>query len=181
MKREKKPKKKLLIVIILTFLFCTIGVGIYTGITAGLFSRPAKSSTADSPIQLQENGSAVDGAAQSKTSEEVLKNLQKAQINVTDKLSSSILFPNGKAGAVGSWTVENLKTNNVIMQCEVIVDDKLIARSVPIKPDQHIENITLLEDVKSGQYDVIAYINYFSLDTNKYISKAGFKIKLTVQ
>lgn len=181
MKREKQPKKKLLIVIILVFLFCTAGIGIYTGITTGLFSRPAKSSGADSSIQIQENGSAVNGAAQSKTSEEILKDLQKAQINVTDRLSSSILFPNGKAGAVGSWTVENLKTNNVIMQCEVFMNDKLVARSAPIKPDQHIENITLLENVKVGQYDVIAYVNYFSLDTNEYISKAGFKIKLTVQ
>ena len=57
----------------------------------------------------------------------------------------------------------------------------MIAKSVPIKPDQHIETIILSENLESGQYDVIAYINYYDPDSGEYLAKAGFKIKLTVQ
>jgi hypothetical protein len=182
-KKDKNPKKKKVFVLLLLFLlFCMVGIGVYVIYTSGSKENiPAGVSKVGQSKQLDENGSAADGTAQSKTPEQVLDELKKAQINVTDKLSSDILFPSGKAGTQGSWTVENLKTNNVIMQCEVFLNNKLIAKSVPIKPNQHIETITLSKDVNVGIYDAIAYINYFKPDTNEYISKAGYKIKLTIQ
>ena len=67
------------------------------------------------------------------------------------------------------------------MQCEIYLNDKVIAKSVPIYPNQHIENVILLEDIKPGTYDVIAYINYYKLASKDYISKAGYKIKLVVR
>jgi len=184
---DKNPQKKKLLVLLLIFLiFCMAGFGIYALVTfdsntnTKINSSSDASNTGESKL-LEENGNAVDGTAEAKTPEEILEDLQKAQINVTDKLSSNIFFTNGNSGTEGSWTVENLESNNVIIQCEVYLDDKLIAKSVPIKPNQHIETITLSEDIKPGQYDVIAYVNYFKLDTNEFISKAGFKLKLTVQ
>ena len=138
-------------------------------------------SNKESSIFLDANGEAKDGEFKSKTSEQILSELQKAQVNVTDKISSSILFPNGAKDSTGTWVVENLKSNNVIMQCEVYQDEKLLAKSVPIYPDEHIETVNLLDNLASGTYDVIAYINYFKLDTNEYISKAGYKINLVVQ
>ena len=107
--------------------------------------------------------------------------MKEKQINVTDKLASLIYFPSGKAGTEGDWIVENVESNTVTIQCEVFLGDKMIAKSVPIRPKQHIENIILSEDVAAGQYDVIAYINYYDLQTGNYLAKAGFKIKLTVQ
>jgi len=178
-----KTKIKTVILVLLLVVFTTT-----TGVLSALYLSGAfnnisaeDTNSSDNTKRLDDNGNAIDGAVESKTPEQIQEDLQKEQINVTDKLSSHILFPNGKSGAEGSWTVENLKANNVIMQCEVYLDDKLIAKSLPIKPNQHIETITLADDVNPGQYDVIAYINYFKLDTNEYISKAGFKIKLTVQ
>jgi hypothetical protein len=180
--KDKKTKGKVILVLLLLLLFCIVGIGIYVVYTSNpKENMPADVSSSGESKRLDDNGNAVDGSAQSKTPEQVLDELKKAQINVTDKLSSHILFPCGKAGTQGSWVVENVKTNNVIIQCEVFLDDKLIAKSVPIKPNQHIETITLSKDVKAGIYDVTAYINYFKLDTNEYISKAGFKVKLTVQ
>jgi len=179
MNQKNKSKKKVFIIILL--LLCCAGFGVYAIVTTGFFNQAAQVSSAVESIQLEENGNAADGSAQSKTPEEILEDLRKAQINVTDKLSSNIFFPSGKSGTEGSWTVENLESNNVIMQCEVYIDDRLIAKSVPIKPNQHIQTINLSEDIKHGQYDVIAYVNYFKLDTIEYISKAAFKIKLTVQ
>ena len=176
-------KKKKKIMLLLLLILCLIGFGVYT-----VYCPPhttdnqvSSSGRKGESKQMDDNGEAINGAVQSKTPKEVLDDLKKSQVNVTDKLSSHILFPCGKAKTQGSWTVENSKTNNVIMQCEVYLDNKLIAKSVPIKPEQHIDEITLNQDVKPGTYDVIAYINYFKTDTNAYISKAGFKVKLTVQ
>ena len=180
--QDKKTKKKVILVLLLLLLFCIVEIGIYVVYTSNpKGNMPADVSSTGESKRLDDNGNAVDGAVQSKTHEQVLDELKKAQINVTDKLSSHILFPNGKSGTQGSWMVENVETNNVIIQCEVFLNDKLIAKSVPIKPNQHIETITLSKDVKAGMYDVTAYINYFKLDTKEYISKAGFRIKLTVQ
>ncbi len=99
---------------------------------------------------------------------------------VTDKISSSAVFENGAKGNLGTWIVENLPENNVVMQCEIYDCEKLLIKSVPIYPDQHIERIELLESVEAGSHDVTAYINYFTLDTKEYISKVGYKINLTI-
>jgi hypothetical protein len=134
-----------------------------------------------SSMRLDTNGKADSGEYMTKSSEQILSELKKAEIYVTDKISSSVLFENGLKGSNGSWVVENLASNNVIMQCEVFIGDKLFAKSVPIYPNEHIERIKLLNDLKSGSYDAIAYINYYKLGTKVYISKAGYKIKIVVQ
>jgi len=178
-----KTKIKTVVLVLLLVVFTTT-TGVLSALyLSGAFNNISAEDTNSSgnTQQLDDNGKAIEGAVESKTPEEILEGLKKGQDNVTDKLSSQIFFSSGKTGTEGSWTVENLETNNVIMQCEVYLDNKLIAKSVPIKPNQHIETITLSEDIKPGQYDVIAYVNYFKLDTSEYISKAGFKIKLTVQ
>jgi hypothetical protein len=111
----------------------------------------------------------------------LLEDLKKQQLIVTDKLSSNILFPSGKPGSIGDWIVENPHENQVIQQAEVYLDGKLIAKSVPIYPNQHIKAIELKQDIPTGEYGVIAYINYFNIHTKEYISKAGYKIHLSVR
>jgi hypothetical protein len=131
-------------------------------------------------VLLDANGKADSGEYKAKTSEQILLELKKLQMNVTDKISSSALFPSGKIGSIGTWNVENLASNNVIMQCEVFINNSLYAKSVPIYPNEHIESIKLLNGLKPGTYDAVAFINYYKLDTKEYISKAGYKIKLVV-
>ena len=174
-------KKKVLFIIFVLLLVLTVGFGIWTPANPNFFSQPADNIGKVNTKRIDENGNAIDGGVKSKTQEEILKELQADQINVTDKLSSNIFFPSGKAGAEGDWVVENVETNTVVIQCEVYLGDKMIAKSVPIKPKQHIETILLSEDVDPGQYEVIAYVNYYSLDKGDYLAKAGFKITLTVQ
>jgi len=77
--------------------------------------------------------------------------------------------------------VENPAENNIIQQAEVYLLDKLIAKSTPIYPDQHITEVTLLDQVRAGEYEVIAYLNYYDIDTKEFISKAGYMIHLTVR
>ena len=176
-----RSNKKAPMLLLLVLLLCVVGFSVFAAMNSNIFSQHGDISSTNEPEQLDENGIAVDGSIENKTPDEIRSDLQKAQINVTDKLSSHILFPEGEAGTIGTWSVENLESNNVIMQCEVYLDDRLIAKSVPIKPNQHIETIELTDDVKAGEYDAVAYVNYYKLDTNEYISKAGFKIQLTVQ
>ena len=131
-------------------------------------------------IYLEDEGSSTVGEVKMKEREEILKELEKQQLIVTDKLSSNITFPSGDIGTIGEWIVENPKENNIIQQAEVYLDDLLIAKSTPIYPDQHITAIELLEELSSGEYEVIAYINYYDIESKEFISKAGYKIHLTV-
>jgi hypothetical protein len=183
MKNEenKKKKKTFLVVVFLLLFVLSSGFGIFAAMNPGIFFQSAENSTAGNTKWIDENGNAIDGALQNKSPDEILKELQEKQINVTDKLSSHIFFPDSKAGTEGQWVVENVEANMVAIQCEVYLGDRMIAKSVPIKPNQHIETIILSEDVEPGEYDVIAYINYFSIDSGDYLAKAGFKVKLTVQ
>ena len=178
-----KLRKSKHIVFLILLLVITISLGV---ISVSYFNSSTNksdvpTSTKKNNVQLDENGKAVDGEFKPKSSNEVLLELQKEQVNVTDKISSSALFHSGAKGSIGSWVVENLESNNVIMQCEIYLDDKVLAISVPVYPNEHIESISLLEDIKPGTYDVVAYINYFKLDSKEYISKAGYKIKLVVR
>ena len=180
MKNICKMKKVVLMLLIPFLLVIVAGACVIALNGFSLFTGPAESRAVDTK-QLDDNGSAVDGAMQSKSQEQILKELQDQQINVTDKLGSHLYFPNSKAGTEGSWIVENVETNTVTMQCEVYLDDRMIAKSVPIKPNQHIETIVLSEDVAPGEYEVIAYVNYYDLSSGTYLAKAGFKVSLTVQ
>lgn len=176
-------KKKLRILIILLAVLC-ITAGTVTamfGMGGSRFKTAVVDNSSTDVSKLNDNGSALDGQAESKTSEEVLEELQKEQINVTDRLGSCIVFSKGKAGTPGSWAVENPADNRVVMQCEVYLDNELTAKTVPIRPGQHIESVPLLKNLKAGTYDVTAYINYYAPDTSDYIGKAGYQIKLTVQ
>lgn len=181
---EKNQMKKVLIVLLMFLLCSVIGVG---ALIAWYDSQPhtaasiSSSTKPTSSVMLDNNGSAVNGMVRPKSSSEVLTDLKKSEVYVTDKLSSNIIFPSGKSGIAGSWTVENVKTNHVIIQCEVYLGNELIAKSVPIRPGQHIEKVTLLKKLNMGLHDATAYVNYFNMDTQAYISKAAFKIKVTVQ
>lgn len=180
MQNNRKKKKVVLMILIPLLLVMAAGACVIALNGFSLFTGPAESRAADTK-HLDENGSAVDGTIQSKAQEQILKELQDQQINVTDKLGSHIYFPSGKAGTEGNWIVENVETNTVTIQCEVYMGDKMIAKSVPIKPNQHIESIILSEDVAPGEYTVIAYVNYYDISSGSYLAKAGFKVSLTVQ
>lgn len=168
-------KKKIIIVALLLVLSVSTGAIAYISLNQG---SPADTGVS---VGLDENGNALDGGYKAKTKEQILSDLQKAQVTVTDKISSSAVFDSGAKGSYGTWIVENLPENNVVMQCEIYDGEKLLVKSVPIYPNQHIERIELLEPVEAGYHDVTAYINYFTLDTKTYISKAGYKISLNVK
>lgn len=130
---------------------------------------------------LLQNGNALQGSYQQKTESELLADLKKQQIIVTDKVSSQLLFPKGDAGTKGSWVVENPEANNVIMQCEIVYQGKTIATSTPISPGQHIESIDLSQTIPAGTYSVSANINYYNLNTKAYLSKSTYLIKMVIQ
>jgi hypothetical protein len=172
--------KSLIVLSVLLVIFTSMGV--FAIVNFININNNSKNQTNDkSSMYLDINGKAEDGLNKPKTTDQILSELKKAQVNVTDKISSSVSFTSGTKGSSGSWVVENLASNNVIMQCEIFQDEKLLAKSVPIYPNEHIETINVLESLSPGTYNVVAYINYYKLDTKEYISKAGYKIKLIVQ
>lgn len=143
--------------------------------------KPIESTQHTSSIQLDPGaGDALSGGYKGKTREEILTELQEKQVQVTDTISSHASFATGTAGDLGEWIVENIPGNTVIQQAEIYLDGKCIARSAAIQPGQHIRQVRLIETVPKGVYDVVAYLNYFTQDTQSYISKAGFNIKMTI-
>ena len=133
------------------------------------------------PVYLEDEGSSIEGAAQEKEREDIMGEIEKQQLVVTDKLSSNITFASGEIGIVGEWVVENPAENSIIQQAEVYLDGVLIAKSTPIYPNQHITGVSLLENVETGEYDVTAYLNYYDTDTKEFLSKAGYTIHLTIK
>lgn len=169
------PRSRLIIILIP--LIILIGLG---GIYGALSIFPHPGGRIPTLAQLIEGGHAKTGLGSSETDSEILAALKKQQVMVTDNVGTALHFSTGGVGAVGKWNVANDKSNNVIMQAIVTIGGKEVAKSVPIYPDEHIDSITLSSFLNQGTYDAVAYINYYNPTTKVYISKAGYKVKLTV-
>ncbi len=176
MKNEKKQGKKLMIAGIVIILILVSLLIIFKGGEG----KKIEIQPSPTPVLLNDDGSSLEGEAKAAEREEILKELEAQQLVVTDKLSSNISFPLGTTGSIGEWVVENPEHNTVIMQAEVYLGDLLIAKSTPIYPNQHITGIELLQNVESGEYEVTAYLNYYDTETKEFISKAGYRIHLSV-
>lgn len=132
-------------------------------------------------VQMIGGGHAKPGPVSSETSSDILAKLKREQAMVTDDVSSSAQFPSGKTGAAGAFAVENLSSNNVIMQVALSLNGKEVAKSPPIYPGEHIDGVTLSQAVPAGTYEAVATISYYNPATKAYISKAGYKIHMTVE
>lgn len=175
---EKKKRRKKILIIIFMCLLILILFLVYVNT---LCPDPSMENPNPSTSCLDQSDSAIDGAASQKSKKEILDDLERQKLIVTDKLSSNIMFPSGNSGAIGDWIVENSVSNNIIQQAEVYFEDRLIAKSAPIYPNQHIENIELNQDILPGEYDAVAYINYYDMETKEFVSRAGYTIRLTVR
>lgn len=174
----KVSKRKRVVVILLIVVILAVAVFLMLRGYGDL--NPQKEPKATT-VYLEDGGNSFEGEAAKKAREEIMNELKKQQLVVTDTLSSNISFSCGEIGTVGEWVVENGIENTVIQQAEVHLDDVLIAQSTPIYPNQHITGVELLADVDPGEYEVTAYLNYYDLDTKAFLSKAGYNIHLTVK
>jgi hypothetical protein len=185
-----KRSKKITAILISFMAIASICLAIYafcgglfpSALTAPLARDKNNSTQTTAPAAVIDPaaGTAIDGSYQGKSHEEVLAELKKQQVVVTDTLSSHATFASGKKGTAGVWLVENTRKNSVIQQAELYLGNVCIARTAPLQPGQYAESVTLIEDVPAGTQEVIAYMNYFNRDTRAFISRAGFKIKMTV-
>ena len=189
--KNNKKKKVIVIVliIIIALLISTVTYAATKGFTSiflfqNVFST-ASDSTSDSDLAniktLTDSGQGNQGTAPEKSQEEILAELEKQQIIVTDSISPNIIFATGSAGTEGTWKVENLAENTVIQQVEVFYKDQLIAKTTPIYPDQYIDSITLTKALPSGELEGVAYINYYNLDTKEIVGKTGYDLIISVQ
>ena len=174
---NKKSKKKAVILILIAIAIIAAVFLLLRSCDSGLMVREPQATA----VYLEDDGSSIEGEAERKEREEIMKELEKQQLVVTDKLSSNITFSSGDIGTIGEWIVENPEENNIIQQAEVYLGDVLIAKSTPIYPNQHITGLELLSPIGTGEYEVTAYLNYYDIDTKEFISKAGYKIHLTVK
>lgn len=181
-KKSGSKKEIIAVICILLAAACFIIAGSYISGRRNHDPVPA-SSASSQPDKLDDSGdgSAIDGAYQGKSKAETLSELEKDQVVVTDNLSSSIDFASGQKGTSGSWMMENTRRNNVIMQAEVVLNGQVIAKSAAVRPGQHIESIPLSQSLSPGTATAIVYINYYSLQSQEYVGKAGYQITIVVQ
>ncbi len=179
--RKKQRTVLVLLLIILALLIgCLAFVSTMGRLDGGTTGGSASQGT---PVPaLSDNGQSLQGEASPKSDEEILEELKKQQVFVTDSISSSAVFQSGSKGSKGNFTVENLKGNNVIEQVEIYLTggDQLIGKTTPIYPDEHVETIELLESLDKGDHEALAYINYYNPDTKALLGKTAYKITVQV-
>jgi hypothetical protein len=187
--KEKKRRRKwphillLLLLLLLLILLLLHGCGQEKLKHGGPTPCPSSSeipSPGPSSSSLNDTGSALSGGSSTPSRQDILSQLQKQQVTVTDQVSAQVSFPSGSTGSTGAWTVENPPSNNVIMQCEIIRNGKSVAKSVPIYPGQHIDSITLSQPVTPGNYNVTATIRYYNKTTKAYLGMADYGIHMSV-
>ncbi len=154
-------------------VFATLLVTIFSAISVvtwpWLSDNTPKVSTGSKPAIVSEITTTSSGAAQ----------IQKQEM-VKDSLALSVSFASGSNGSVGTWQMANIKSNNVIMQAKIYIKGSPVATSPALRPGQSVKNIALQKEIEPGTYDATAYINYFNLTTQDYISSAGYHISVTV-
>jgi hypothetical protein len=141
---------------------------------------PSSSAPSSSVPSLDDTGSAEPGSSSTPSRQEILSQLQKQEVTVTDKVSAQASFSSGAQGSTGTWEAENPFSNTVVMQCEIMLNGETIAESAPIYPGQHIDGLALSRQVSSGNYSVTATIRYYNKDTKAYLGMADYKIRLSV-
>ena len=179
---EKKRKKKWPYALLILFFILLLLIILYSCSRrpSGSVSASTPSSVSSTVSVLEDTSSALPGPASSKSSGDVLAELQKQQVNVTDKVSTEASFSGGSVGSIGTWSVENPSSNSVIMQSEIVLNGKTVAKSVPIFPGQHIDSITLSKQISSGSYSVTAEIKYYNSSTKACLGMADYSIRMTV-
>jgi cytoskeletal protein RodZ len=179
-KKRKWPYILLLILLLLLLLLLLLrSCGQYHP-WPGPLPSPSSSSPSSSASSLDDTGSAKPGSSCSPSQQEILSQLQKQEVTVTDKVSAQASFPSGSRGSTGTWEVENPSSNSVIMQCEIVLDGKTVAKTAPIYPGQHIDGLVLSQPVSSGDYSVTATIKYYNKTTKVYLGMADYKIHLSI-
>ena len=121
---------------------------------------PSSSVPSSSAPSLDDTGSTEPGSGSAPSRQEILSRLQKQEVTVTDKVSVQASFSSGAKGSTGTWEVENSSSNTVIMQWKIVLNGETTAKSAPIYPGQHIDELTLSRQVSSGNYSVTATIRY---------------------
>jgi hypothetical protein len=184
---EEKRRRKWLYIMLLILLFLLLLLLLlhscgqhYPGPVPSPSPSGSESSAPSPSSSLDDSGSALPGSRSSPSRQEILSQLQKQQVTVTDKVGSQISFPSGSTGSAGIWEVENQPSNSVIMQCEIVLNGKTVAKSVPIYPGQHIDSITLSQPVTPGNYNVTATIKYYNKTTKAYLGMADYGIHMSV-
>jgi hypothetical protein len=185
---EKKTRRKwpyiLLFILLLILLLALLMRGCAPEKRSNNRQIPSSSSSENprpsSSASLDESGSALPGGNSAPSRQEILSQLQKQEVTVTDQVSAQVSFPSGSIGSTGAWTVENPTSNSVIMQCDVVWNGKTVAQSAPIYPGQHIDNITLSQPVTPGNYTVTAAIRYYNKTSKTYLGMADYQIHMSV-
>ena len=101
-KKRKWPYILLLILLLLLLLLLLLQSCGNQHPWPGPLPSPSSSSPSSSVSSLDDTGSAEPGSSSSPSRQEILSQLQKQEVTVTDKVSTQASFPNGSKGSTGT-------------------------------------------------------------------------------
>ena len=116
---EKKKKRKVLRITLLVFM-ALVALFFLSKCCIDVNTVKAPESTR---TYLSDDGNSLDGEAKTTAREEILKELEKQQLIVTDRLSSNITFSSGDIGTVGEWIIENPEDSVENFEFNIVVPE----------------------------------------------------------
>ena len=125
----KKKNVAIVLIIVLAVVGATVACAIYNHFDLsqmlGLGNSTVNANSNISVQILTDNGQSIQGQATSESTQQILDDLKKKEVYVTDSIGSCITF-SGKTGDNATWKVQNLPDNNVIEQVDLFYNNQLI-------------------------------------------------------
>ena len=166
--------------IILSGIICAGTAFFQSNPKAGPMASSSKIVLETKPVVVSSHGTDSKPVTVSAATPAVSKSAAVKRLFVTDNIKSAATFPKGSTGTVGELPIENVKSNPVIIQAQLVVGGTVIATSQALKPGQSEKYIILTSPVASGNHSAYAYISYYDLKTQDYITKVGYKVGISV-
>ena len=177
----KQAKGSIRVVLVVAFLACTIGAGIF--LITRLTSKPLAKEDARAQTGIVYDSSAVEGGWDNLSPEEIAEKLNEkvAEGMINISMNTAPYFENGKAE--GNVMIVNESINNYPQQVEFIRNDtqEIIYQSKAIPIGSKIERAKLDVELPAGTYECTAMFHNLDPETGNVIGTAGAIITITIK
>ena len=177
----KQAKGSIRVVLVVAFLACAIGAGIF--LITRLTSKPLAKEDARAQTGIVYDSSAVEGGWDNLSPEEIAEKLNEkvAEGMINISMNTAPYFENG--ASEGNIMIVNESINNYPQQVEFIRNDtgEQIYQSKAIPVGSKIERAALDVELPAGTYECTAMFHNLDPVSGEIIGTAGAIITITVK
>ena len=177
----KQAKLNVRVVLVIAFLICAIGAGIF--LITRLVSKPLPKEEARAKAGIVYDSSAVEGGWDNLSPEEIAEKLNEkvAEGMINISMNTAPYFENGTAD--GNLMIVNESINNYPQKVQIVRNDtgEQIYQSKAIPVGSKIERAKLDATLPAGTYECTAYFHNLDPETGEIIGTAGAIITITIK